>query len=784
MSRATKRHLVSLAVAACLFPTACDNPGDAVGPGENPDNIQFSLSPARITLKIGETAIISPTVNNANGRPANPRSLKWESTNATVADVDRDGKVTGLAAGDARIVARSGSAADTTTVRVLDMQVSRVGVVLSPDTVVLTWLGATASLSVAVHNTDGTINSAPGLTWSSLNGNIVQVSDMGVLTAKGAGVALIVATAACCGQADTTHARVQQVVDSVVLDPVSVSLAAGATVQLTPRALDRGGSLVEGASFTWSSDNVGVVTVSPAGVISAVGPGTTQVRATSESESGSATVTVAGSTPAPPASPSTVQLRVQRLDGGSGTVLVSSGVPMLPGQFREGMSARLTDQNGEVAAYITPLHGRHRDGSVVSLLVQAEARGGDLLTLELGTAQSRTRSAVPVDFRPAASPGNPGGIGYPAAVWEPPVAHRVAWLSAAMGPTASVAEASARGGAFAAFESDWMTWQDRKWQDYLSGAPNNWDAYAGRNYYDRGMHHMAWWLRGAPVEVFRRGAAYTFGNRYYYYERNNWGIAQPRMWHTESMALHYWLTGDPVSREGVQRFAVRAWGNGAGWNYTKLRYCEYEGEGRPMARSLQAIVWAARMGYTDTDWRDVARRYVDAMLGAETYVKDAASYKYGAWDYLHPDYPSGAGCSKKYVSNFMQAMVVDALITYYEHVNPGDGRIPGVVQRNLDYLRNSQWRNESPSPSFNYYDTNIGGSGGPDASVDLNGFFVHLFAWYAQRSGGGAYSNVADQLFQTLSKNPKDGRAAPWLSGDKQFSETYWKAWQYSGFAR
>jgi uncharacterized protein YjdB len=782
MSRATKRYLVSLALAACLAPVACDAPGDAVGPGDNPDLAQFSLSPAQITLKIGETAIISPTVNAATGRPANPRSLKWESTNATVADVDRDGNVTGRAAGDARIVARSGNAADTTTVRVLDMQVSRVGVVVSPDTVVLTWLGATASLAAAVYNTDGTINSTPGLTWSSLNGDIVQVNDMGVITAMRAGTALIVASAACCGQADTTHARVQQLVDSVVLDPATVSLAAGATVQLTPRALDRGGSLVEGASFTWSSDNAGVVTVSPAGVISAVGPGTTQVRATSGSEGGSATVTVTGSTAAPPPSSSTVQLRVQRLDGGSGTVLVSSGVPMLPGQFRDGMAARLTDQNGEVAAYITPLHGRHRDGSVVSLLVQAEARGGDLLTLELGTAQSRTRSIVPVDFRPAASPGNPGGIGYPAAVWEPPVAHRVAWLSATIGPTTSVAETSARGGAFAAFESDWMTWQETRWQAYIREAPNNWDAYAARNYYDRGMHHVAWWLRGAPAEVFRRGAAYTFGFRLYYYERNNYA-AQPHFWLYEGLALHYWLTGDAESRNAIQQLARRAYANGSATWWTRWVHCDYPGESRPIARTIAAVAWAHRLGFADQNYETAARAAVDKLLTAQVYVSDTNDRRYGAFAFKHPDYPTGAGCSKEYVSNFMQAMITDALITVYEHIHP-DQRIPEIVRRSLDYLRNTQWREESPSPSFNYYDTGIAGSGGVDASVDLNGFYVHVFAWYARHSGNTAYASIADQLFQTLSRNPKDGRAAPWLSGDKQFNETYAKSWQYVGYAR
>jgi hypothetical protein len=106
------------------------------------------------------------------------------------------------------------------------------------------------------------------------------------------------------------------------------------------------------------------------------------------------------------------------------------------------------------------------------------------------------------------------------------------------------------------------------------------------------------------------------------------------------------------------------------------------------------------------------------------------------------------------------------------------------VQRTLDYLRKSQYRANDVAPSFNYYDVGVKGSGGPDASVDLNGFYVHVFAWYGRHSGRAEYMDIADQLFRTLSANPKDGKVAPWLSGDKQFNETYAKAWQYAGYRR
>jgi hypothetical protein len=177
----------------------------------------------------------------------------------------------------------------------------------------------------------------------------------------------------------------------------------------------------------------------------------------------------------------------------------------------------------------------------------------------------------------------------------------------------------------------------------------------------------------------------------------------------------------------------------------------------------------------------------------QMYINDPTDARFGAWTYRHQLFPTAAPGTVTYVSNFMQALMLDALITIHDHVIP-DPRIPEMVKRNLDYLRATGWRgpegnglqitNAEPSPSFNYYDVELQGSGGPNATVDLNGLYVNIFAWYGRRTNDASYTAIAEQAFATLARTPKDGRAGPFISGDKQFNETYFKAWQLSGYLK
>jgi hypothetical protein len=176
------------------------------------------------------------------------------------------------------------------------------GVRISPDTVVLKWLNATATMTAEVRDAEGTLVAQPGLTWKSLNPEIATADNMGVITAKSVGMALIVATAACCDQADTAYTRVYQAVDSVAVEPESVSLPPESSVQLSAAALDRGGSLIEDATFEFRSANESVARVSEDGVVTTTESfGTTTITAASGGQSYDVTVSVRGEYPNEPA---------------------------------------------------------------------------------------------------------------------------------------------------------------------------------------------------------------------------------------------------------------------------------------------------------------------------------------------------------------------------------------------------------------------------------------------------------------------------------------------------
>lgn len=85
-------------------------------------------------------------------------------------------------------------------------------------------------------------------------------------------------------------------VASVAVTPSSATLIAGATTQLTATPRDAQGNPLTGRTVTWTSSLESVATVSTAGLVFAVTPGSAQIRATSEGITGEATVTA---TPGP-----------------------------------------------------------------------------------------------------------------------------------------------------------------------------------------------------------------------------------------------------------------------------------------------------------------------------------------------------------------------------------------------------------------------------------------------------------------------------------------------------
>ena len=79
---------------------------------------------------------------------------------------------------------------------------------------------------------------------------------------------------------------------SISVDLPQPSIAIGATTTATATPKDASGNVLTGRAVSWSSDNSLVATVSNSGVVTAVNIGSANIAATSEGQSGSATVTV------------------------------------------------------------------------------------------------------------------------------------------------------------------------------------------------------------------------------------------------------------------------------------------------------------------------------------------------------------------------------------------------------------------------------------------------------------------------------------------------------------
>jgi hypothetical protein len=81
-------------------------------------------------------------------------------------------------------------------------------------------------------------------------------------------------------------------VASVEIAPATATVSAGSTVQLTATPEDAAGQPLAGRTVTWITDNAQVATVSGTGLVTGVAAGAATITATSEGQSGTASVTV------------------------------------------------------------------------------------------------------------------------------------------------------------------------------------------------------------------------------------------------------------------------------------------------------------------------------------------------------------------------------------------------------------------------------------------------------------------------------------------------------------
>ncbi len=174
-----------------------------------------TVTPGSVALNVGQSVALAATVA---GDPGVATTVTWSSSDATIASVDANGKVTAVAPGSAVVHATStvnSAATGSASVTVNANTATVSSVTITPATAAMT-IGQSIT---AVATVSGTNNPSQGVTWQSLDQTVATVDGNGKVTAVAVGSAVIKATST----ADASKAGTLAV---TVLhqDPVSISI--------------------------------------------------------------------------------------------------------------------------------------------------------------------------------------------------------------------------------------------------------------------------------------------------------------------------------------------------------------------------------------------------------------------------------------------------------------------------------------------------------------------------------------------------------------------------------
>ena len=288
-------RLVSAATAACVavLLAACsgdsDSPSDpGNGNGEPKPVSTISITPATASVVIGRTTQLTATAKDAAGNVLSGRATTWTTSAPTIATVDANGLVTGVAAGTANITATSEGKSAQAAVTVSAVPVASVTVAPNAPAVKV---GATLALSATVKDEQGNELAGRAVAWSSSAPTVATIdAATGVVTGVSTGTATMTATSeGKTGSTTVTVSAAAKPVEVILVAPALDTIEAWDVQQITAILRDADNNVLTGRAITWSVSNTAVATIDAQGKLTGLDRGTVTVTATSEGKS--ATVT-------------------------------------------------------------------------------------------------------------------------------------------------------------------------------------------------------------------------------------------------------------------------------------------------------------------------------------------------------------------------------------------------------------------------------------------------------------------------------------------------------------
>ena len=292
------------------------------------------LTPSKVALPAGATVSLAARAVYSDGSTGDATAdVDWSTDDAGVATFDgAQGLLHAIAPGATTAAAALGGVVATAAVAVGPAEV--VSVQLTPPAVSVA-TGTLTQFHAVAQLTDGASRDVTATAqWSTSDATVAFVDDFGRVDALAVGTA-IVGAASGAVLATAQLVVVAPALVQVAVAPANPSVTVGESLQLLALGTYADGSSKDVSSLaSWTSSDVSVATVTPAGLARADGAGTALLSATVEGIGGSTTLLVE---PAPllflTISPSVASLQI-------GGALQLAAV----GQFADGTLAPLTSQ--------------------------------------------------------------------------------------------------------------------------------------------------------------------------------------------------------------------------------------------------------------------------------------------------------------------------------------------------------------------------------------------------------------------------------------------------------
>jgi uncharacterized protein YjdB len=245
---------------------------------------EVQLTPETMTLAVGQKQTVFAAAFDRQGNLISNARFTFRSSDTTIARVEPDGVVVGLAPGLARVEARAQTRRGSLAVLVTGRDGASgssagsadrlAGVTLTFEPASLRLLpGETGRLVPQAVTDNGNIGDPGEVTWKSLRPELAVVDSSGLVTAVADGRTIIQAAAAN-GLMATAPVEVQSA--EVALSKTRVALPPDGldTVHVVVPS-QNGRVLASGA--TWSSTDPTVVRVGPTGIVQALRPGKAEI---------------------------------------------------------------------------------------------------------------------------------------------------------------------------------------------------------------------------------------------------------------------------------------------------------------------------------------------------------------------------------------------------------------------------------------------------------------------------------------------------------------------------